>query len=72
MSAIPFDPFTGKELRLGKFDQGIVIYSVGPDGIDNGGKIERSLTAPGTDVGIRLWDVQYRRQPAKPLKIDAD
>jgi hypothetical protein len=26
----------------------------------------KNLTAPGTDLGFRLWDVAKRRQPAPP------
>ena len=53
----PADPFvTDAPLRLKQTDSGIVIYSVGPDGEDDGGP-----AAPGTepaggndDVGLRL------------------
>ena len=45
--------------------QGIVIYSVGFDGADNGGLINvKSPIAAGSDLGFRLWDAEYRRQPA--------
>jgi hypothetical protein len=59
------DPFDGQPLRLGRFAQGIVIYSVGDDGTDDGGNL-RGLSRrphPGTDLGFRLWDVKHRRQP---------
>jgi hypothetical protein len=62
------DPFDGQPLRLGRFDQGIVIYSVGPDGEDDSGNLDRrNPLAPGTDLGFRLWDVKHRRQPSRPL-----
>ena len=45
----------------------MVRFTVGPDGNDNGGNIDRTnATAPGTDLGYQLWDVKHRRQPAKP------
>jgi ABC-type transport system involved in multi-copper enzyme maturation permease subunit len=70
---IPIDPWDGMRLRY-RFKQtkdlsGVVIYSVGPDRRDDGGNIQitNPLTA-GTDIGVRLWDVSKRRQPAPPPK----
>ncbi len=37
MEAIPEDPFDGKALRYRKLDRGYVVYSIGPDGKDDGG-----------------------------------
>jgi len=38
LPSIPQDPFDGKPLRFKKLSAGYVIYSVGPEKIDNGGK----------------------------------
>jgi hypothetical protein len=58
------DPFDGQPLRLVRVGHGIVIYSVGFDGRDDGGNLDRSnVRAPGTDFGFELWDVPHRRQP---------
>jgi hypothetical protein len=48
-----------------------VIYSTGPDQIDNGGKLDHGMPPRfGTDVGYRLWDPARRRQPApKPNAV---
>jgi hypothetical protein len=63
LARIPLDPFGGRPLKLGKHAQGIVIYSVGFDGEDNGGAINvKSPMAAGSDLGFRLWDCHYRRQ----------
>lgn len=35
---VPSDPFDGKPLRYKRLERGYVIYSVGPDGNDDGGK----------------------------------
>jgi hypothetical protein len=36
--------------------------------MDNGGHLDRQQpTAPGSDLGFRLWDVGKRRQPPAPL-----
>jgi hypothetical protein len=69
LAAVPLDPFNGHPLNLGKQDQGIVVYSVGPDGVDNGGVVNvANPYAPGSDLGFRLWDVKHRRGPALPPK----
>jgi hypothetical protein len=66
LSEIPSDPFDGKLLRLRRLDDGVVIYSVGLDGQDNGGTIDRlKPDAQGTDRGFRLWDLPRRRQTPK-------
>jgi len=37
LGATPLDPFDGKSLRFKSGDNEIVIYSIGPDAIDNSG-----------------------------------
>jgi hypothetical protein len=67
LDAVPSDPFDGQPLRYHRLDDGVVIYSVGPDGADNGGKLDREHpNQPGADIGFRLWDVARRRQPPRP------
>jgi hypothetical protein len=64
---VPVDPFDGRPLRYRRLADGVVIYSVSEDGIDDGGHSSDLLPPPaGTDVGFRLWDVPHRRQPAIP------
>jgi hypothetical protein len=66
----PIDLYDGKPLRMRRMGDGLVIYSVGPDGEDNGGNLDRKrLIAPGTDLGFRLWDVDKRRQAAPPFEV---
>ena len=61
---LPLDPFNGQELRYKRLPDGIVIYSVGADGTDEGGQISPTPTQQSaTDIGVRLWDVRHRRQP---------
>ncbi|MCW5556148.1 MAG: hypothetical protein KIS67_28840 [Verrucomicrobiae bacterium] len=38
LAAVPTDPFDGRPLRFRLLTRGYVIYSIGPDGQDNGGK----------------------------------
>jgi type II secretory pathway pseudopilin PulG len=64
----PTDPYDGQALRWRRLDDGVVIYTLGPDGTDDGGKIDRqSPNMPGTDIGFRLWDAAARRQAPAPL-----
>jgi hypothetical protein len=54
---VPADPYGGRPLRLRRLEDGLVIYSVGPDGQDNGGHLDpTNPQAPGTDLGFQLWD----------------
>jgi hypothetical protein len=55
LSAVPVDPLDGAPPRLLEGAGGLLIYSVGYDGKDDGGKLD--------DLGFRLWDVTNRRQP---------
>jgi hypothetical protein len=38
LEAVPKDPFDGKDLRYKKLETGFVVYSIGEDGNDDGGK----------------------------------
>jgi hypothetical protein len=59
--AVPIDPFTGRELILKKLGDGVVIYSLGSDQTDNGGRFEpRGRDDPGYDLGYRLWVEEVR------------
>jgi hypothetical protein len=68
LAAVPADPFDGNPLRFRQLADGLVIYSVGQDLIDDGGEISSNPTNPRflKDVGVRLWDPVHRRQPAPP------
>jgi hypothetical protein len=67
LEAVPSDPFDGKALRFRRLPDGLVIYSIGPDRTDNGGKLSRTNvlsqvqpTDPGFDLGFQLWDSDRR------------
>jgi hypothetical protein len=67
LSEIPTDPFDRQSLRFRRLSDSVVIYSIGPDRIDNGGLVNReNFQAMGFDVGFQLWDVSQRRQPWRP------
>jgi type II secretory pathway pseudopilin PulG len=55
LDAVPKDPFDGKDLRYKKLETGFVVYSIGEDGDDDGGKERpRKRTAPPAP-----WDVTF-------------
>ncbi len=39
LTEIPDDPFDHAKMKIKKIDNGLIIYSVGEDGIDNGGQV---------------------------------
>jgi hypothetical protein len=64
LDAVPLDPYDGQPLRLFSAIDGLVLYSIGVDGVDDGAEIARpgSIRARG-DVGFRIWNPNARRQP---------
>jgi ABC-type Na+ efflux pump permease subunit len=64
LDKVPADPFDGAPLRLRRLPDGLVIYSAGSDGQDDGGDVQTipGVNEDGKDVGFRLWDVARRRQ----------
>jgi hypothetical protein len=62
------DPFDGQPLRWRRFEQGPVVYSVGPNRKDDGGANIIQNTPPGDDIGFRLFDPPHRRQPPVPVQ----
>jgi hypothetical protein len=71
LKAVPTDPYAaGQRIKFARPKDGLIVYSTGPDGIDNGGNLDPSSypPKPGTDRGLRLWDVPARRQPPLPPK----
>jgi len=49
LDAVPTDPFDGNEIRYKKLEAGFVVYSIGEDLSDDGGK-ERTKESPNWDV----------------------
>ena len=66
ISAVPIDPFDGKPLRMLAEGDGLVLYSVGLNGVDEGGKDGswRYGGAGGADISFRLGDA-YKSALAK-------
>jgi len=53
LESVPKDPFDGKEMRYKKLEAGFVVYSIGPDLSDDGGKEKpprRTKESPNWDI----------------------
>jgi hypothetical protein len=61
LAQVPEDPFDGKPLRYRRLADGVVVYSIGGNGRDDGGAIRKEGKTPGDDVGHQLWDVGKRQ-----------
>jgi hypothetical protein len=62
---IPADPYTGRPLLSKQVPDGLAIYSVGRNGVDDGGALlaEKDVLQPNADLGLRLWNPPQRRLP---------
>jgi hypothetical protein len=54
LSQVPPDPFTGEPLKLKATADGVVVYSVGPDGADDGGAPLTDDQPPKGDIRVRI------------------
>jgi competence protein ComGC len=68
LKKIPIDLFDGKPLRFRRTKDGLVIYSIGPDGNYDGKALDdlRNINESVVRVEFRLWDPAHRRQPPLP------
>ena len=58
---VPADPFTGGELGYAQTGDGVVVYSVGKDGTDDGGRpVGSDGEEEGTDLTFALLDADER------------
>ncbi len=71
LDELPRDPINDQPLRYRLTKEGIVVYSIGTDEKDDAGTIDRERSnQPGVDIGVRLWNVNLRRQ--RPLPAPAE
>ena len=68
ITAVPEDPYASAMFRLRRTESGIIIYSVGPDGVHHEGRLIRTPRYRGEgDIGFQLWDPERRgREPLPP------
>ena len=53
LAKVPFDAFNEKPLTYRKTNTGYLFYSVGSNGVDDGGKLVTDVPR-GDDVGVRM------------------
>lgn len=63
---VPLDPFADQPLRFKSSGDGLLIYSVGSDGIDNGGTEDSGKAEP--DIVIRVGTPSAAKQELPPPK----
>ena len=64
LATVPRDPYVDAPLNYRVLPDGIVVYAVGEDRTDDGGKLTYTTPKPGEDVGARLWSPEFRRVAA--------
>jgi hypothetical protein len=67
LDKVPLDPYDGKPLRFRQAPDGVVVYSVGPQGNYGGDALDAGAVPepPTVRAEFRLWDEAQRRQPAR-------
>jgi hypothetical protein len=64
LAKAPIDPYAGGQLSFRKTKDGVVLYSVGPDGKGAGNDLENP-NPNETRLEFRLWNKEQRRQPPR-------
>lgn len=72
LEAVPIDPFDGRPLRYQRIPEGIKVWTIGEDLVDNGGDVMRLEPPKGnkrpTDFGWVLLNPDLRNLPAEPTE----
>ena len=70
LRAVPLDPYCGKRLLYRPTDSGYQLYSVGPDGVDDGGKpMERMVATDVWPGDLHVFEPALD-EPAQPEKSE--
>ncbi len=70
--AVPLDPLASGPLRYTKSDDGIIIFSPGRDGREDGGTHDEAEKVSATRIRFRMWNPDQRRLPPLPEPAPAD
>jgi hypothetical protein len=62
LPGIPIDPYSGQPLRMAIIDGEPVVYSVGKDGRDDGGRFDSDSDRKPGDQTFRLSEVEKKRE----------
>jgi hypothetical protein len=65
LDAVPTDPGDGRPLKVLEVDGGLVLYSAGTDGVDDGGE-------EGVDITFCLGAAYQERRPPPPVRLNED
>jgi len=60
LEEVPDDPFCEEKIQYRQTADGVIVYSVGPDGQDDNGTPEEETTDDRYDVRFRLLDPELR------------
>jgi hypothetical protein len=65
LESVPIDPWhpTGKPLRYLRKGETVTVYSLGENGIDDGGNIERGIRGGRPDIGFDIQPVKSNNKP---------
>lgn len=67
LGEVATDPFDGRPLRFTRTTDGVVIYSVGENGVDDGGSVVPGENERwGKDFGFRLLHPDRRKLRLRP------
>ena len=70
VDVLPVDPMDGQPLRYRYKKDHVVIYSIGLDGVDSEGHVDREPAGSfSSNIGFRLWDKEHRGGPPRPLVV---
>jgi hypothetical protein len=71
LKKVPIDQFDGNPLRFRRTKDGLVIYSIGPEGNYDGKALDdlRNINQAVVRVEFRLWNAAQRHQPPLPLPV---
>ena len=67
LTEVPPDPFDGEPLRYARTDEGYVLYSIGEDGEDDGGKERIDGPTEEGDIIIWPWGPVCIKRPMREL-----
>jgi hypothetical protein len=67
---IPNDPYDDQPIRWTHADQGFILYSVGRNQVDDGGRIHYRAGPSQLDDGVPFWDIKSRRAAPTPSEED--
>jgi len=72
LADLPPDPFSGRNLVYRQAPDGYQLYSVGPDGIDDGGRLIPPGVSPDKAKGDIVLDLAVEKADAAPGEAGAD